>query len=34
VLINQAAAALGIELRPWQAAVDEYVKQLAVNSNQ
>jgi len=27
VLINQAAAALGIELRAWQSAVDEYVKQ-------
>ena len=26
VLINQAAAALGIVLRPWQAAVEEYVK--------
>lgn len=25
VLINQAAAALGIELRPWQEAVEEYV---------
>jgi dTDP-4-dehydrorhamnose reductase len=26
VLANQAAAALGIELRPWQEAVQEYIK--------
>jgi dTDP-4-dehydrorhamnose reductase len=29
VLINQAAAALGIELRPWQEAVQEYVMRSA-----
>ena len=26
VLVNQAAAALGITLRPWQAALEEYVR--------
>lgn len=30
VLINQAAAALGIRLRPWQEAVDEFAAALAV----
>jgi dTDP-4-dehydrorhamnose reductase len=26
VLVNQAAAALGIQLRPWRAALDDYIR--------